>query len=830
MIDFDTIRRDYALPDIASQSGVALERNGREFKALCCFHADKNPSLSFYQGADKCWHFMCFSCGAKGDNIDFVQERYGVTKREAAEIITGTEQRQPVAPARSVDVVDPYEGLVIGRPTADAPAIVAHKRTPEIFNPKRNRVVSYTPSAVYPYTDRNGALLGYVLRIEFDDKKITPGVWWTAGNGREGWAHGSYGTPRPLYRLKALYDAPTAQVLLVEGEKCADAAAEALAGMNVVSTTWIGGGQNISKTYWKSLAGRTVVIWRDNDAACIRTMMGHARPGGHWTPGLVDMLYAAGVALVKIVDIVGDWHKGWDIADALWGSKKFPETTTMTPAEIKAYIRSNVSEWSLARFNAWKQSQLDEGLPSSKESQSAGNFIPDEPPLAADSDPDRNSTVMPRHAVRDDSVSMVVREAATVGSGSQFEVTAYNWREKLQYTEKGTLCKSSMLNVNLSTQYDPMFMGLFAWNSFNKLIYLLRCPEWDYDRVQWKPRPLVDEDITSARSYMEFIGMAPKQVDMQKAIVRVAKHAKFNPVTSSMDRLKWDGVPRLFGGAGSENKGWAATYLGADDSPATTSMAARWLISAVARSYDPGCKVDTMIILEGPQGLRKSTALETLANALGPNLFTDEISDPNSKDAGMQMQGVLIIEMSELANIGKSNVESIKAWISRKDDRFRPPYGMTVDDYPRSCVFAGTCNPHDKIGYLKDQTGGRRFWPIMCGPIDIPALQRDAPQLWAEAIHLYRQGEQWWLTAQEEEWAFGVQESRVEIDPWWEDVERFLIGLYEVSLSELMVTLQIATERRNAAVTKRINGIMHSMGWTSEKIGQRLIFKRPSLV
>jgi hypothetical protein len=163
-------------------------------------------------------------------------------------------------------------------------------------------------------------------------------------------------------------------------------------------------------------------------------------------------------------------------------------------------------------------------------------------------------------------------------------------------------------------------------------------------------------------------------------------------------RLHWDGVERL--------DRWLSTYLGADDSDYSRAVGSRWLISAVARTFQPGAKADCCLILEGPQGIRKSTALRTIAG----EYFTDELADLGSKDAAMQTRGVWIIELSELDSLSHAEVARIKAFMSRTTDRFRPPYGMRLVESPRQCVFAGTVN-HGT--YLRDETGGRRFWPIV---------------------------------------------------------------------------------------------------------------------
>ncbi len=164
--------------------------------------------------------------------------------------------------------------------------------------------------------------------------------------------------------------------------------------------------------------------------------------------------------------------------------------------------------------------------------------------------------------------------------------------------------------------------------------------------------------------------------------------------------------------------------------------------------------------------------------------FTDEIAELGSKDAAMQTRGVWIIEIAELDSMNKADVGKIKAFMSRAIDRFRPPYGKRLVDSPRQCVFAGSVN---HTTYLRDETGGRRFWPVSCGEVTAEDLRRDRDQLWAEARERFRAGESWWLDSRELiQQAAEEQADRVERDPWHEMIEEFLVSRTEVSVTEVL--------------------------------------------
>jgi len=315
-------------------------------------------------------------------------------------------------------------------------------------------------------------------------------------------------------------------------------------------------------------------------------------------------------------------------------------------------------------------------------------------------------------------------------------------------------------NVIVALTSDPAFAGVLAFDEFAQKIVVRQPLPWDSVATSL-PRPWEDADDIRAAEWLQLRGINVAPVVVSRAVGAVARELRIHPVRDWLDTLTWDGTPRI--------ESWTSTYLGAEPTAFNHTIGALWLISAVARIYRPGVKADHMLILEGPQGARKSTAIKVLA---GEEWFTDELPELGSKDAALHMQGVWIVEIAELDAIGRAEVSRIKAFLTRTTDRFRPPYGRYTVEVPRQCVFAGTVNPDT---YLRDETGNRRFWPLRCGTIDIAALARDRDQLWAEAVHRFRAGAIWWiddpaLLAE----ARKEQDRRYQSDAWDDLIEHWL--------------------------------------------------------
>jgi predicted P-loop ATPase len=229
----------------------------------------------------------------------------------------------------------------------------------------------------------------------------------------------------------------------------------------------------------------------------------------------------------------------------------------------------------------------------------------------------------------------------------------------------------------------------------------------------------------------------------------------------------------------------------------------------------PGCKVDTVLTLEGLQGSMKSTGIDILFNPW----FADTLSPIGTKDSNQELAGVWCIELAELAAL-KNTIEATKAFISRRKDRYRPAYGRVVADYPRQCIFMATTNAET---YLRDETGARRFWPVRCGRLNIDLLKEIRDQLWAEALAIFLTDEPWWLTdATVIEMAEEEQADRFDLDPWEAKIREHLKGQNQAVVENLLIApLGVECPRRTRGDATRVGRILTHMGWHRRRVGAR---------
>ena len=379
-----------------------------------------------------------------------------------------------------------------------------------------------------------------------------------------------------------------------------------------------------------------------------------------------------------------------------------------------------------------------------------------------------------------------------------------DWRAGLLFKEKRSGAKvilSNVANVAHILSCHEAWKGRIRYDEFSERMMVCD-PPWPIRQLANEEHGVwTDEDDTRLESWLlrEFdeYEFEPGGTLCRRAAAVVAKENAYHPVREYFAGLKWDGVPRL--------ATWLARFLGAEENEYTATVGTWWLISAVARIYQPGCKADYVLILEGDQGLRKSTALATLAG----EWFTDTPIDLNSKDAYTAIQGKMIVELAELESLFKASSSRAKAFFSSAVDRFRKAYAHYDRASRRSCVFAGTVNLDQ---YLSDPTGDRRYWPVRCTKVLIQELKEARDQIWAEAIARYRAGERWYPETEEEHARCRVeQEERGETDTLAETISAYLnvTKVREVDMSFILGTvLQIEPRDRTPQIQRRVGRIM----------------------
>lgn len=326
----------------------------------------------------------------------------------------------------------------------------------------------------------------------------------------------------------------------------------------------------------------------------------------------------------------------------------------------------------------------------------------------------------------------------------------------------------------------------------------------DYDPlINRSPREWTDnDDLALTLMFQKEFGLGRMGDDVvNKGVKAFANINKKNEPLEWIKAQAWDGKSRI--------DNFFINYFGVPATPYAHAVSRNFWIALIARAYRPGCQVDNMVILEGKQGIFKSKGLE----AIGGKWYMEASEEITSKDFVISIQGKLLVEIADLDSFSRADTNRIKKVITCRNDRYRAPYARTAQDNPRRAIFVGTTNEQH---YLRDNTGARRFWPLVCGKIDLDNIWNDRSKLFAEARTRYLANEDWYkmpaeMTTEE-------QEARRQYDEWENIIGQFIIGRNEATVTDISDHLGFEKSRLGIMDQKRIASILRRLGWNNKTV------------
>lgn len=426
------------------------------------------------------------------------------------------------------------------------------------------------------------------------------------------------------------------------------------------------------------------------------------------------------------------------------------------------------------------------------------------------------------------------------GSGGGGSPGADDWRLQLTRTKDGNI-QAAPHNLMLILEHDESLAGLFWLDEFGNRIVLDRKPPWQ-GGTQDEFTEVDALELAAWIGHPERYRVILKTAMVLEAVEAIARRRKRHTVREYLTGLKWDGKPRV--------SRMFIELFGAEDNSYTLGCAPCFMVSAVSRILwsDPrqpskGSKVDFMVVFEGGQGMGKTTAVLEL---FGAEWYAEATESPAHKDFYQTLRGRWCVEIGEMDSFSKADVSKVKQAITTRFDVYRPSYGRTARSFRRECIFAGTVNKDD---YLRDETGARRFLPVAVGRINIRELVKQRDQLWAEAVHLFNEGFQWWELP---EGAQREQDARFSEDVWTERTMRWVSGkappgqyenisamdrakdgsLLEFTVADVLTyALHVDPGRQGRPEATRVGSILQRLGfrhYRPTRLGERVrVYYRP---
>lgn len=620
------------------------------------------------------------------------------------------------------------------------------------------------PKYIHEYRDRAGKITAYAIRYDLPGGKKHFSQCHYDESGTL--VYKAPPAPRTLYKLDQILKHPDLPVLICEGEKSADAA-QKIVGNNYITTTSMGGSQAFKKTNWNELANRSVLIWPDNDEAGIK-----------YGVEVAKLLFHI-VKTLKVLQIEKD--------------KKLPES----------WDAADVPDWNYDQLKKWAASIVLPLKPLAGAETKA---------LQSTSDPSKTNPDVSA-PVRPEVLDPEIKNEIQVSQKS--ELNAYDAIEKYNlWVTLNLQCNnkrepfSNDLNVYLILRNSPIYQDKFRHDEFKQLSYY---GSRIYDQNKHTASLLIE--IQQA-----FLMPKINITHVKNAVTRIIQENTFNSFQDFIDSKTWDGVNRI--------DDFFIKYFGSHDTQYTKDVSRNFWLGLVRRGLQPGIKFDNMVILEGKQGLKKSSALKLIAN----QFYDSTGEDPSNKDFYLKLKGRVLVEVEELDSFRKSEATTLKKLLSTSSDNYRKPYAAESTDNPRTCIFVGTTNRND---YLSDSTGNRRYWPIECREIDMVQLSQDLDNLWAEAAIRAKSDETHWLVSEEHlesiydnRTNFDRDESGIN-DAWFSDVE-FVAKLGSTfNITEFLTgRLNIELSKVTQKETRRVAAILKTLGFKQKSARENSTVKK----